>query len=453
MIRSRFLPFSDLPSFRTRVAFGFGLLAAGMTALLALVASAMIAGRMEQEQGENLRMVAVGVAALLADGMAERMHDIELPAAHGHGSWARGVIATVQRDTGARGVRVFVLDRHGEVILHPDGEGAKLVPPTPLPARPSIVTWSDGERYLTVRAAMVPRTLTTDLGWAVVVQQPAEAVLDSALAARHAMLVAGALAALAAAALGWWSAGRYARPLESMAAAAHRIERGDLQAAIPAGGYARELEQLASALDGMTRHLVAREQALEEANRLLESRVEERTAALARANEELDRLARRDALTGLHNRRSADERLHDEVARVRRHGRPLSALVIDIDHFKRINDKHGHAVGDAVLCQIAQRLPRLLRATDFVARQGGEEFLVLLPATSDTQAREVAEKLRRAIELEPVEPVGAVTASVGVATLTPEHEIDPVALLRRADDALYAAKRHGRNRVAMASAA
>ncbi|MGA0612618.1 sensor domain-containing diguanylate cyclase [Caldimonas sp. KR1-144] len=564
MNRLRFLPLSELPSFRTRVAIGFGLLAAAVTALLSVVAGSMVGERLAREQGEYLRMVAVSVSALLADGVAERMNDLELLAAtpevaargldpsrwnellhqlhaqnpsfawigvtgidgrvraatggllvgadvgsrewfrrgrsgaftgdvhpaqllatllpssapgepprfidfatplrdpagsvigvlaaHGHWSWARDVIGQVQRDTGARGVRVFILDRRGAVILRPDGEGASLQPPGTLADEPALQVWSDGERYLTVHAPMLPRSPVTDLGWTVVVQQPAEAALASAMAARHAMLAVGALIALAAAAVGWWSAGRYARPLERMAQAAQRIERGDLEVAIPAGGPARELEQLSSALNAMTRRLVAREHALEEANRTLESRVEERTAELERANEELDRLARRDALTGLHNRRSADERLLDEIARVRRHGRPLSALVVDVDCFKRINDQHGHEAGDAVLRELAQRLPRMLRATDFVARQGGEEFLVLLPATGAPQAHEVAEKLRRAIALEPVEPVGTVTASIGVATLTPQMEAvsDPVALLRRADDALYAAKRGGRNRVAVA---
>lgn len=549
-----------------RVALGFGLLAAAMTALLSLVAGTMISSRLEQEQGENLRMSAVGIAALLSDGMAERLHDIELLAAapqasergldaqrwtevlrllrrqnpsyawigvvgidgrvraatgdmlvgvdvgerdwflrgregpftgdvhpakllaallpapaggeplrfvdfaaplldsqgqvvgvlaaHGHWSWARGVIEHVQRDTGARGVRVFVLDRRGNVILHPDGddEAARLAPPASLPTRPSFVTWSDGERYLTVHAPTLASHPAADLGWTVLVQQSADAALAGAVNARHAMMLAGALIALFAAVLGWWSAGRYARPLERMALAAQRIERGDLHAAIPEGGYARELEQLSASLNGMMRKLLTRERALEEAKRTLESRVEERTAELARAMQELERLARRDALTGLHNRRSADERLLDEVARVRRHGHPLSALVIDIDHFKRINDQHGHEIGDAVLRQVAQRLPRALRATDFVARQGGEEFLVLLPATGAPQAHDVAEKLRRAIALDPVEPVGSITVSIGVATLTPEIEIagDPVALLRRADNALYEAKRAGRNRVAVA---
>lgn len=567
MNRLRLLPLSELPSFRTRVAIGFGLLAAAVTALLSVVAGSMVGARLAREQGENLRMVAVSVSALLADGVAERMNDLELLAAtpevaargldptrwnellrllqaqnpsfawigvtgidgrvraatggllvgadvgsqewfrrgrvgtftgdvhaaqllatllpgsatgtgepprfidfatplrdpagsvigvlaaHGHWSWASDVIGHVQRDTGARGVRVFILDRRGAVILHPGGEGASLLPPATLADEPALQVWSDGEHYLTVHAPLRPRSPVTDLAWTVVVQQPAEAALASALAARHAMLAVGTLIALAAAAVGWWSAGRYARPLKRMAQAAQRIERGDLEVAIPAGGHARELEQLSSALNAMTRRLVAREHALEEANRTLESRVEERTAELERANEELDRLARRDALTGLHNRRSADERLLDEIARVRRHGRPLSALVIDVDRFKHINDQHGHEAGDAVLRELAQRLPRMLRATDFVARQGGEEFLVLLPATGAPQAHEVAEKLRRAIALEPLEPIGTVTASIGVATLTPEMEAvsDPVALLRRADDALYAAKRGGRNRVAVAA--
>jgi diguanylate cyclase (GGDEF)-like protein len=156
-----------------------------------------------------------------------------------------------------------------------------------------------------------------------------------------------------------------------------------------------------------------------------------------------------DALTGLPNRRAADDTLKRMVAHAGRKLSPLSAILVDLDHFKRINDLHGHEQGDEALAAVGQVLASALRASDFAARFGGEEFLLLLPDTDRTQAQLVAEKLRRLLEEASISPEG-LTASFGVAAL-PEDAADAESLLRKADRALYLAKRTGRNCVAPAA--
>lgn len=153
-----------------------------------------------------------------------------------------------------------------------------------------------------------------------------------------------------------------------------------------------------------------------------------------------------DALTGLPNRRAADESIKRMVAHSGRSLTPLSVILFDLDHFKRVNDLHGHDQGDKVLAAVGHTLNTSIRASDFAARFGGEEFLVLLPDTARVGAVEVAEKLRRAIERMELANVGTVTASFGVSSL-PEDAAEPEYLLRIADRAMYAAKARGRNRV------
>ena len=154
-----------------------------------------------------------------------------------------------------------------------------------------------------------------------------------------------------------------------------------------------------------------------------------------------------DELTGIFNRRFLLTQLSALVSGARRHERPLSLAILDIDHFKGVNDEFGHAAGDAVLAAVAHLMRERLRAEDWVGRLGGEEFLALLPDVDATGAATVAENLRSAIEHTGVRWAGGVvrvTASVGWATL--EDDEAPETLLRRADDALYEAKRTGRNR-------
>ncbi len=153
-----------------------------------------------------------------------------------------------------------------------------------------------------------------------------------------------------------------------------------------------------------------------------------------------------DALTGLPNRRAADETLLRMAAHAGRTLTPLAVLLLDLDRFKQINDRHGHEEGDKALAVVGQVLAASIRASDFAARYGGEEFLVLLPDTDRTRAVEVAEKIRRAIEHAEMPVIGTVTGSVGVAAL-PEDAVEPDQLIRQADRALYAAKARGRNRV------
>jgi diguanylate cyclase (GGDEF)-like protein len=170
-------------------------------------------------------------------------------------------------------------------------------------------------------------------------------------------------------------------------------------------------------------------------------------------HEEIYRMTIIDGLTGAHNKRYFVEFLEREIARCQRYGRPLSLLMFDIDHFKTINDTHGHLTGDYVLKELARRLLGRIRKEELLARYGGEEFAVVLPETSHENAMMLAEQLRRLSDGEPFEYEGdsfPVTISVGVSTLEGDYQgqpADPLEFIRRADANLYAAKRAGRNQV------
>lgn len=213
----------------------------------------------------------------------------------------------------------------------------------------------------------------------------------------------------------------------------------------PTNEDAKHFEELAAInndLASVMRESVRKEREL--AHALAE--LEVRNAQLEQANQRITELARTDTLTGVFNRRHFDEMLTIEVRRARRLNTALTAMMIDLDRFKSINDNYGHAVGDAVLAAVGPALQTSSRAHDVVARYGGEEFVVVLPETSLEEGREHAERLRALIAgLTVNECQQAITASFGVAELA-EGE-DGAALLQRADAALYRAKDGGRNRV------
>ncbi|XKE46112.1 diguanylate cyclase [Halomonas organivorans] len=165
-----------------------------------------------------------------------------------------------------------------------------------------------------------------------------------------------------------------------------------------------------------------------------------------RLERRLDFLARHDELTGLLNRRAGMARLDEEIARGHRHTTPLCVAICDLDHFKQINDRHGHGVGDEALAAVAEVMQSELRRYDVLARLGGEEFLVILPGATLSEAERSIERLRRRLAETPLASPGlSLTLSAGLAALEEGDAGD--ALLERADRALYRAKREGRNRV------
>jgi len=161
-------------------------------------------------------------------------------------------------------------------------------------------------------------------------------------------------------------------------------------------------------------------------------------------------LSTRDGLTNLHNRRFFDERLATEVAFARRHGTRLGVLMLDIDHFKQVNDTHGHVAGDRVLMEVARAVATRVRAEDVVARYGGEELVVLVRDIPRPGIEVLAERLRAAVEALRVPHAGrelGVTVSIGAFVARPQRDTDPAALVAAADRLLYEAKGAGRNRV------
>jgi diguanylate cyclase (GGDEF)-like protein len=166
----------------------------------------------------------------------------------------------------------------------------------------------------------------------------------------------------------------------------------------------------------------------------------------------LEEQSLRDPLTGLFNRRYFSEQLNIEFQRALRAKTPLAALMIDVDHFKRINDRFGHETGDRVLKAIAEVLQQNARAGDIVCRWGGEEFVILMPGSNGQAARRRADEIRNRIK-DQIDVIGGarVSVSIGVAAY-PEHACDPDGLIEVSDRALYAAKGAGRNRVTVAVA-
>lgn len=187
-------------------------------------------------------------------------------------------------------------------------------------------------------------------------------------------------------------------------------------------------------------------------NATLENLVSERTAELRQLNitlqrqlEEISHIASHDRLTSVYNRYMFEETLHKEISRAKRYSRPMGLVMVDVDYFKEVNDRYGHQSGDAVLRELALVLQKNLRDSDIVSRWGGEEFVVILPNTTQEQAAVIAEKLRAAIEESRFEKGIALTCSFGVTAYREEDTVD--SLFARIDRALYRAKEFERNNV------
>jgi len=238
-------------------------------------------------------------------------------------------------------------------------------------------------------------------------------------------------------------------------AALERSADGDYSDQI-VSGRKDELGLIANHINSMNRRISQRDAELKEVRLHLEHRVEERTADLQQqiearkqAEKKLIMLASTDPLTQVLNRRAFNQQATKEIERAHRYNHPLSLILLDIDHFKKVNDSFGHKYGDQVLVDIAQLIQPCLRTPDSLCRHGGEEFIVLLPETDLEQASQLAERLREAIEkyhLDAEAKNFTITASFGVSSWErQESDIQPS--IHRADEGMYTAKQLGRNRV------
>lgn len=218
---------------------------------------------------------------------------------------------------------------------------------------------------------------------------------------------------------------------------------------LPAGQTAILVQEFLFSMSVMALSIAALLSQLRANARELEARVHDRTAELSEANRRLEKLAVTDSLTGLLNRRALFSHLRREIDRARRSGQEMALIMFDIDHFKQVNDRHGHAAGDAVLRHVASAAAKIVRSTDVLARYGGEEFVVVAPETDRAHALRLAERMReglRSSEVAVDNQALRVTASFGVAMLNADDK-EPERVLNRADEALYAAKTKGRDRV------
>ncbi|WP_158807552.1 sensor domain-containing diguanylate cyclase [Beijerinckia sp. L45] len=281
------------------------------------------------------------------------------------------------------------------------------------------------------------------LGWIVVTRIPTRVAFASMDHAMHAVLLLSSVISLVGIFLAWLLARRMAGPVRRLTVAAHQIGRDPATTMLPWLGGSQEFIELSLSLRSLLRRLGVAERERSHA----EERATDRSRVFQQTIDSLREEADRDPLTGLLNRRAFLTFAADIIPYYRRYRRTVAILMIDIDFFKAVNDTHGHAGGDTVLCEVADALSFCVRATDKVSRFGGEEFVVLLREVDAAEANVVATKLRAAIENLSVRhgpDVIRVTTSIGAAVVS-DADADILALIERADLALYAAKSEGRN--------
>ena len=393
-----------------------------------------------------------------ASGEPQRFVDFSAPivrngqtvgvlAIHGSWDWTREVIESLLPPWAAeRQLQLFIFDHQGQVIYAPQGQAeayrasGQRLPALPAGASVNAVAWHDEKSYLTAIAPLNAQGPASSLGWHIVAREPLALAFAEAHRAQIVAIGVGLVVALLGAAIAWLAARRLSMDLYALAKAARQIGTGDTDAHIVPSYSSREVRILSSALHRMTRRLLAHSHEMESTVRL-------RTQELQAANQALEMQARSDPLTGLLNRRGLEGQFNFAIALARRSGRPLSLLAVDVDHFKRVNDTHGHGVGDQVLQSLAQTLQQRLRSSDVAARIGGEEFVALLPDTSLEEARAAADALRLAVAAQSHPQAGPITISLGVSALRADDADNASTLLERADAALYQAKKEGRNRV------
>ncbi len=391
----------------------------------AQLASAPIMGARQQRLGSLHAMIR-------PSAVSEVLHDDELG------------------ETGA----IYVVGRDGRTLFQGTSGERRSGYPSALPdaeETPRVAHYTASTGASVVGSAM----RFARFGWTVVVEEdydeafaPVVAVIRRILAINLGVVLLFGLAA-------YQFARSIVSPIRALSEGARRIADGETDVVVPLPAAQDEIEMLTRVFNEMSQRL-HRNQAELERSRLEVERANESLVAnneeLQRVNEVLEQLSITDGLTKLHNHRFFQDHLQRELRRVRRSGEPLSLILIDIDDFKKLNDRYGHSTGDAVLREVAVVMNGVVRESDLLARYGGEEFALLATQTELEGARALGEKVRLAIaearfSADGVdEPVG-VTVSVGCAA----YHGDPDALFREADRALYQAKAAGKDCVVSAA--
>ena len=376
---------------------------------------------------------------------------------HGEGSSSilRGVISAralegaLSGNRGPEGEAVYLVNRAGQVIADAPGAWpAWSFPDVVMEGDPALGVLEfqsrDGTRAL---AQALPLPF---LSGALVVAQPFDDALAPVFALLTRMLMADLVIALLFSACALRISRAVVRPLEALTDGARRITRGELDVSFPDAVSRDEVGLLTHAFNEMARRLRGNHAELEEQH----GELLEKNQALQDANELLEQLVITDSLTKLHNHRFFQEALLREIKRVNRTKEPLALLLLDIDDFKRLNDRYGHAAGDEILIRIAQILNESVRESDILARYGGEEFVVLATGTDLEGACALAEKVRQSVSEssfvlhDEERSMIRTTVSIGVA----EYLGDRKSFFQAADQALYSAKGSGKDCVVAADA-
>lgn len=343
---------------------------------------------------------------------------------------------------------VIVLDRSGRVLLGPNADATPYTA-AELASGHFIVHTAEGDR-LAAAAATRGRGDYPGLGWIVVALQP----VDTALAGANRLTGLILLLGLATAVLGvgaiWWVAARLTGPLAQLTGAVDRIGREPNATMTRHVHGSPEVLRLSASVRSLLRRVGTAEADARLAEVEASSAVyaaEDRVRRLGADLHAMQVLADTDALTGLLNRRAFMPLAKDAMSYFKRYRRAICVMMIDIDHFKRVNDLHGHAAGDEVIRQVGRIISEAIRTTDKVARFGGEEFVVLLRETDLQKAGVLADRIRQTVADTVFEPEGSclkATISIGLAEAQfTDGDIDHT--IERADRALYAAKSGGRN--------
>ena len=420
---------------------------------------------------EGLQRLAIGdvhEAVLLASLLAQRANgepyrfvDLAIPVRDSSGKllgvlgghlnwdWASQLIKDVEANDGDTDTRLSIVDKNGVVLVGLDKgmtrySGDQLA--SILKARKGTFPETSGDqRMLTAFYVGTGHREYQGLNWIVTASEPAGVALAAAISSAEIILGIGVIAALVGLALAVFISRRIARPIIAITQEADRIGRslGPTMLARQSGSV--EVVQLTRALRSLLRRIGFAEERTKEA----ELRATENAVQFKDDLVKLQKMADTDFLTGLMNRRAFLAVADDTVEFCRRYKRGMATLMIDIDHFKKINDSHGHAAGDDAIKRIAEIIGQSIRTTDKAARFGGEEFVVLLREIDQETALLLAERIRRSIEEETIRHGAMVipaTVSIGVA-INAEGDRDVQDIIERADQGLYVAKKTGRNRI------